>query len=180
MNTEQLGIELGDLIVETSDESTKEIEDIISPLGTMNMILFEYVALLLWGATRAASNVLPEEPCKHAINAAFTVVFDALNGIDGFREHPEFNINKYQDFIHYRFDQYYAAWNDNYPTGEGDEYVRRNFSIVLCFIQCCFADPAKFLKLMNEDKSGITNVLPVVGHHYGSFVERVRSILSRY
>ena len=186
MNTEQLGIELGNLIVETSDESTKELEDIISPLGTMNMILFEYVALLLWGATQeesiwGATNVLPEEPCKRATNVAFNVVFNALNKIDELRDDPEFNMSKFQDFIHDRCDHYTAAWYDyDYPTGEGDEKARRLLNVFICFIHCCFADPAEFLKLPNEDKNGINNELLAVGHHYGSFAKRVRSVLSRY
>ena len=188
MNTEQLGIDLGNLIVETSDESTKEIEDIINPLGTMNMILFEYVALLLWLATQeesiwGATNVLPEEPCKRATNVAFNVVFNALNKIDELRDDPEFNMSKFQDFIHDRFDHYCAAWTDC-PTfegdEEGDENFRRYFNLIVRFIFCCFADKAKFLKLTNEDNNVITNVLSDVCHHSCIFVERVRSVLSRY
>lgn len=40
MDTERLGIELGDLICETCDESIEEIDDIISTLGRMNHCLF--------------------------------------------------------------------------------------------------------------------------------------------
>jgi len=182
MDTERLGIELGDLICETCGESIEEIDDIISTLGRMNLVFLEYIALLLWTATKVASNVLPEKSFQHASDIAFSVTFDFLNTIENLRDHPEFNMNKYEEFIHDRFEQYYGAWKD-YPNpfDEDNEKVKRNFSVVLCFIRCCFADTAENLDFENKDYSVLVDkAWEVVGHHYFRFVERIRSVLSRF
>jgi len=179
MDTERLGIELGNLICEMSDESIEEIDSIISALGRMNHVFLEYIAFLLWTTTMLASTVLPEKSFQHAANVAFSVTFDFLNAIEELRDHPEFNMNKYQDFIHDRFEQYYGAFK-NTTIDEDDEdnvTVRRNFSVVLCFIRCCFADMTECL---NKDESVISDTSLVIGHHYCRFAERVRSVLSRF
>lgn len=100
------------------------------------------------------------------------MTFDFLNAIEELRDHPEFNMKKFEEFIHNRFKIYYGAWKD-YPTGE-------NVSVVLCFIRCCFADTTEYLKLANEDMSVIANTSLVAGHHYNRFLERIQSILSRF
>ena len=84
MDSERLGIELGHIICDMVGESIEEIDDIISTLGAIppNFILFEYIALLLWTATKAASNVLPGKSFQHASDVAFSVVFDFLNTIE--------------------------------------------------------------------------------------------------
>lgn len=176
MDTERLGIELGHLICETCGESIEEIDDIISTLGRMNLVFLEYIAFLLWTTTKIASTFLPEKSFQHAVNVAFSVTFDFLNAIEELRDHPEFNMKKFEEFIHNRFEQYYAALKD-YPTGEGSVGARRNFSVVLCFIRCCFADMTECL---NKDMSVISDTSLVVVHHYNRFLERIQSVLSRF
>lgn len=176
MDTERLGIELGYLICDMCGESIEEIDSKISALGRMNHVFLEYIAFLLWTTTKVTSSVLPDKSFQHTSNIAFSVTFDFLNTIEDLRDHPEFNMNKYQDFIHDRFEQYYGAWKD-YPIDESHINSRQNFNVVLCFIRCCFADMTECL---NKDESVISDTSLVVVRHYKRFLERVQSVLSRY
>ena len=182
MDTERLGIELGKLICEMSDESIEEIDSKISALGgRMNHIFLEYIAFLLWTTSQLASNILPEKSFQHAVDIAFSETFDFLNAIEELRDHPEFTYEKYEKFTHYKFEQYYGALKD-YPAGEGSVNARQNFSIVQCFIRCCFADMTEYRKFLTENNNAeiFEETSLLVVDHYNTFSDRVKSALSRF
>ena len=182
MDTEQLGIELGKLICEMYDESIEEIDSKISALGgSMNHIFLEYIAFLLWTTTQIASNILPEKSFQHAVNIAFSETFDFLHAIEELRKHPEFTSEKYEKFTHDRFEQYYEACK-NYPTGKGSVNARQNFSIIQCFIRCCFLDMTEYLNIANENNASaiFEDTSLFVVDHYNTFSDRIVSALSRF
>lgn len=182
MDTERLGIKLGRLIAETFGES---IDDITSTLGRrIEDVFLEYVALLLWIATKEASIVLTDKSFRHASNVAFSVTFDLLEDAGGRKKIKlcggDFNMKTFEAFIHDRFEIYYAAWKV-YPT-IGDPLKDAQLgkvSIANNFIVCCFVDEAEYRKLFPNEEDTAVQAMRVL-HHYNRFSERVQSILSRY
>lgn len=181
MDTKELGLKLAKLIEETVGES---MDDIFSTLGRdVGEVFLEYIALLLWIATKEASIVLPEKSIQPTIDAMTCWTFSILEE-RGARACEDFNEKIWGDFILNRFDLYHWAWH-TWPTKVRGEIEDKDALLELSqvtvahnFIICCFADEAEYHKLFPNHKDYGAHIGCVLDH-YRRFSERAKSVLSR-
>jgi hypothetical protein len=181
MDTKELGSQLARLIEATVNPQS--MDDIGSTLGQRcRNIFLEYIALLLWIATKESSIVLPKEYAQTTSNAIFSAIFLLLEEAGIKKRVCDFNAQAFESFIHDRFETYYRAWRafpiDDIELSEAN--VAHNF-IVLCLTDEEDLTKAgeEYRKLFPKPADYITH-LKCVLHHYRQFVERVKSVLSRF
>jgi hypothetical protein len=188
MDTEKLGFELAEAIMEMAHES---LDDIRSTLRKPSQnVLIEYIALLLWVVAKQASIVLPKESIQSTIDHAHSVTFSFLDDT-GFRKIKMpggyFNEKTFEDWIGNRFNLYHWAWNvysgmkDDSCSHEENEALSQvsEITVAMNFIVCCFADEAEYHNIFPNPKECAAHMACVL-NHYRRFSERVKSVLSRF
>ncbi len=188
LDTEKLGFELAEAIMEMAHESLDDIR------GTLRKpsqnILLEYIALLLWIVAKQASVVLPKESIQSTIDHAHGVTFSFLEDT-GFRKIKMlggyFNEKTFEDWMVNRFKLYYYAWNvyssmkDDRCSNEENEALSQvsEINVAMNFIVCCFADEVEYHNVFPNPEDRAPNTVCVL-NHYRRFSEKVNRVLSSY
>jgi len=184
LDSKELGIELARLIEDTLDET---IPDVSNTLGKQPWeILFEYIAFLLWIATKETSAVLPKKFIQPTIDYMSFAIFLHLRENANFSR--LFNERKWKDFVINRCELYYWAWNFcriELEIEDEDEEVSK--SVGMCFVAhnfvlSCFAKAEEDLRKVDAKYKKLPPKkcaahLEGVLFHYHRFLERMKSVL---
>lgn len=187
-DTEKLGFELAETIMEMAHESIDNIRDTLHKPS--QNVLLEYIALLLWIVTKQASIVLPKESIQSTIDHVHSVVFSFLEDA-GFRKikmlGEYFNEKTFEGWIGNRFKLYYWAWDvyssmkDDSCSNEENEALSQvsEVTVAMNFIVCCFADEVEYHNVFPNPKERTAHTVCVL-NHYRRFLEKVKRVFSSY
>ena len=123
METNELGLLLGHAVFETRDRTLTDVCKVIGQVEGDTSA--EYLALLMWTATRIVSSTLPDGFAKQTIDTMNMLLYDTEGDIDK---------TKFEKFLYNRYAGYYAAWDDKSgELGEGKPL----YHVAKYFQACC-------------------------------------------
>ncbi|HIJ71874.1 MAG TPA: hypothetical protein HPP87_11000 [Planctomycetes bacterium] len=174
MDSEGLGFELAKEIQEHVIESS---EDICRNIGVpLQNVFLEYIALLLWSASKEIQNSLPKKHFKQAIDLTFSASALLLEEA-GIREHmSDFTPEAFESFIRDRFETYYGAWRGF--AIDDDELSE--VTLAHNFVLLCITDEEDLSKATHPNRDDYRRHIQVVLRHYRIFTGRAKALISRF